>query len=306
MKRLVCLLALLLLLPGCAPQPSSQTIFCMDTVMGLTVWGRNADDALAQLRSTLNSLEKTWSVTEEDSFLSRLNRGQAQPDEAQAALLARATELSERTGDAFNPRLQALSRCWGFYNGEHRLPAREEITQALAQEQWDLGGILKGYAGSLCAEVLSEAGVERALLELGGNVQTYGEKPGGEAWRIGIQNPEGGEPLGILSVYGTVAVVTSGDYQRFFEVEGRRYHHILDPKTGYPAASGLRSVTVICSDGAAADALSTALFVLGLEDGIRLWRKEKDFEAVFVCSDGKIYATQDAGLTGCAFEVISR
>lgn len=305
MKRLLSLLFILLLLAGCAPKPSSQTIFCMDTVMGLTVWGRNADDALSRLCGTLNSLDRTWSVTDEDSFLSRFNRGQAQPDEQQAALLARAMELSERTGGAFCPRLQALSRCWGFYNGEYRLPAQEEIAQALTQEQWDLGGFLKGYAGSLCTQVLSEAGVERALLELGGNVQTYGEKPGGEPWRIGIQNPAGGDPLGILSVYGSTAVVTSGDYQRYFEVEGRRYHHILDPRTGYPASSGLSSVTVICSDGAAADALSTALFVLGLEDGTRLWRKEQDFEAVFVCSDGKLYATPGAKLSGCAFEVIS-
>lgn len=310
MKRLTALvLVLFLLLCGCADsKPFEQTFFAMNTVMQFRLWGADSEIGYGRIITKLQNLESSWSATSADSILWQLNNHNQlfQLEPGQAALLSKAEMLSERTGGAFHPKMRRVSEVWGFYNELHRIPTQEEIADALADPQWDLGGALKGYAGQQCAELLEELDIDRALLNLGGNVQTFGKKPDGSPWQIGIQNPDGGEYVGIVSVTGTMAVVTSGDYQRYFEADGVRYHHILDPETGYPAASGLRSVTVICADGMTADALSTALFVMGLEKGSDFWRESDDFEAVFLTASGTIYATEGANLSGCDYEVISR
>ncbi len=279
----------------------------MDTVIQIRLWGENPEKAASQCAALLTELENTWSVTKEDSFLSRLNRGETVSlDETQKPVLEKAEALSLRTEGAFQPKLGAVIRAWGFCEDTKTVPEQKIIEAALRKEEWDLGGALKGYAGDQCAELLQKAGIQRGILNLGGNVQTFGSKPDNAPWSIGIQNPEGGEPVGTVAVLGTMAVVTSGDYQRFFEQDGVRYHHILDPETGKPADTGLRSVTVICKDGMTADCLSTALFVMGLDKGVEFWQESRDFEAVWICENGKIYATEKAAFSGAEFEVISR
>lgn len=308
MKRLLCLLIICGLLSGCTGETKAQeTHFVMDTVMDLQLWGADAHTGCDRIKTMLNELEQDWSATNEASVLSLLNRGEeVLLDEQQKALLEGVEQLSERTGGAFDPTMGAVSRVWGFYDQQYRVPMELEISTAMSQELWDLGAALKGYAGDRAVEIMKQLDIDRAVLNFGGNVQTYGSKPGGERWQIGIQNPDGSGSLGIISVEGTMSIVTSGDYQRYFEQGGVRYHHILDPETGYPAASGLRSVTVICRDGLTADALSTALFVMGLEQATAFWRQSADFEAVFVLRSGQVYATEGASLSGCEFEVISR
>lgn len=308
MKRFVCLLLALALLPGCQRREDTarQSLFCMDTVMDLQVWGADAQAAAGDLAALLNDLQDQWNACDEESLIGALNQGTTQPDPQQQRLLDRVEELSRRTGGAFDPHLHSVSACWGFPTGDYRVPTREELAEALKEDDWDLGAALKGYAGDRCVELLKGYDVDRAILDLGGNIQTWGEKPDGTPWQIGIRDPRGEGLLGTVSVRGTMAVVTSGDYQRYFEADGKRYHHILDPKTGYPADSGLSAVTVICADGLTADALSTALFVLGLEAGTRLWQESGDFEAVFVLTTGEVFATEGAALSGCDYEVICR
>lgn len=309
MKRIFCVFVLcvaLCLCAGCGKE-SRETVYAMNTVMDLQVWGGEAETGLSQVKALLQELEQDWSANLETSKLSAINRGEvAALTEEETALLAKIDALSARTDGAFDPQLLAVSRLWGFGTENARIPTDTEIVAALSAEQWDLGAALKGYAGQQAVDLLETLSVDRALLNLGGNIQTYGEKSDGTPWKIGIQNPDGGDYLGVVSVTGTMSVVTSGDYQRYFEKDGALYHHILDPKTGKPADSGLRSVTVICRDGLTADALSTALFVMGLEKGAEFLRQSDDFEAVFITAGGKIYATVGANLSGCEFEVLTR
>lgn len=307
MKRLLCVILICALLTGCSwfEQSADVDFWCMDTYMNVKIWGGPADSAAQEIQDMMNALHTTWSAANEQSLLGKLNVGmEVELTEEEATILDRAEALSLRTNGAFNPKMRAVSRAWGFYNLAYRVPEQAEIDAALAQEQWDLGAAMKGYAGQKAAELLEEMKVDRAILSLGGNIQTFGDKPDGSAWQIAIQNPYGEDALGIISVYGTKSVITSGSYQRFFEANGQRYHHILDPETGYPADSGLISVTVIGTDGMTCDALSTALFVMGLEEGSDFWRQSGDFEAVFVTEDGRIYATEGVSLSGCEFEVI--
>ena len=147
------------------------------------------------------------------------------------------------------------------------------------------GGLVLG------AFFMKKAGVESAIVSLGGNVQTLGLKPDGSNWNVAVEDPnDPGAYLGVLSV-GQTAVITSGSYQRYFEQDGKVYHHILDPHTGYPADSGLKSVTIVCTSGVTADCLSTALFVLGKDAALNYWRTYGGFEMILVTTDDQVVCT---------------
>lgn len=312
MKRSVLLIFLCLAvgLCGCAAKPASREFFAMDTVMQLTAYGPGADDALAACEQEIRRLEGLLSCEDPAAELARCNAGQSDVSAETAALVQTALSLSAATGGAYDPTLRPVTLAWGFPTGDYRVPDEAERAACLARTgtdkvtitghtialsggaQLDLGGIAKGCAAGRLRALLQDAGVSSALVSLGGNIAAVGAKPDGSAWQIGLQDPQSPDAcFGVVSVTDA-CVVTSGGYQRYFEQDGVRYHHILDPVTGAPAASGLLSVSVVSSDDTAADALSTALFVLGLERGADLYRAgELSFEAVFMTDDGSVYIT---------------
>ena len=303
MKRILVILLAVCLLAGCQQtEQTQQTIFAMDTVMTLTVYGDECEMAATDLQTMINGLEKDWSATREDS----IPNNTTELTREQSDLLDQLARMQGRTEGLFDMYLGGVMEAWGFYDKNYRVPTDAELTAARQESRLDLGGAMKGYAADRAVALLDSMDIDYAILDLGGNIQTYKDKPDGTPWQIGIQNPDGGDPLGVVSVTGTNAIVTSGDYQRCFKQDGQTYHHIIDPRTLRPADSGLRSVTVISKSGFTADCLSTALFVMGLEEGSQFWRSSDDFEAVFVTAEGRIYATEGVTLSGCEFEVINR
>ena len=315
MRRLFALCMALVLLSGCtgpSAQAAERTFFAMDTVMSVRIYGDGA--LLDAAEDRVRELEALWSVTDPGSEIYALNRdGSAALSGDTAGLLAGALELCGRTGGALDITVYPVVRLWGFTTGEYNLPEAEAVEElltrvdyarvALDETAWaaslpdgmelDLGSVAKGYAGDALSALLKSRGVESALLDLGGNIQAVGAKPDGTPWRIGVRDPEGDGILGVVEVIDR-AVVTSGGYERYFEQDGVRYWHIIDPATGAPARSGLASVTVIGESGLVCDALSTALFVMGLDRALEHWREYRDFEAVFIAEDGSVTVT--AGL----------
>jgi thiamine biosynthesis lipoprotein len=172
---------------------------------------------------------------------------------------------------------------------------KTQITLGIPGMEIDLGGIAKGFTSSRVMEVFKEHGVKHGLVSLGGNVQALGDKENGKPWRVAIQNPESElDYLGVLDIEDK-CVITSGGYERFFEKDGVRYHHIIDPRTGYPADSGIISATIISKDGTLADGLSTSLFIMGKDEAEKYWRSNADkFDYILEDKDGKLYVTEGA------------
>ena len=308
------MLSALLFLTGCSaessPEPVQGTFFAMDTMMDFTIYGESG--LINQSESLIASLESLVSVTDADSELYAINQtGSGMLTEEASSLMKQALEICRRTDGALDLSIYPIVRAWGFTTGSYQVPDEAEIQALLPLVDYrkiqydaadgdvtlpvgmkiDLGSVAKGYAGQLVAQMLREHGVQSALLNLGGNVQTVGAKPDGSPWQIGIKDPQGEDAMMVLSVEDQ-AVVTSGGYERYFEQDGQTYWHIMDPSTGHPADSGLISVTIVGDEGVVCDGLSTALFVMGLEKAADLWAQSGDFEAVFVTASGEVYITE--------------
>ena len=309
MKRIISIAltaALVLLVSSCGERVGyrENVFLSMDTVISVKIDPETPDieNVLGGCRDLTESIRRLFDADDPGSCLSGYNNGgEAEPE--LAALLDVCATVSAASGGAFNPAVRRDIECWREAEKTGVLPVmRQEDRPVYLSDMRgvDLGGIAKGYAAEKVVSYLKEKGARYGILSFGGNIAVFGDKPDGGGYRIAIRDPD--NPDGTV---GTVRlsegfVSVSGDYERYYVVEGEKYHHIIDPGTGYPAGSGLRSVAVITDayegSGALADALSTALFVMGYGEGMRLYESGTfSFEAVFVF-EGEILSTP--GLDG--------
>lgn len=296
-------------------EPVTRDIFAMDTYMTVTAYGDTAKEAVDQAAAEIERLDGMLSTGDKNSEIYALNQqGGGKVSEDTRYLLERSLELWKETNGKFEIGIYPIMESWGFTSGEYQVPSEENLEKllpladssliALDKEtssvsfgkegmQIDLGGIAKGYTSARIMDIFREQGVTSGLVSLGGNVQVLGDKPDGSMWRVAIQSPSSGdEYLGVLEAEDC-AVITSGGYERFFEEDGVTYHHIIDPSTGYPAESGLDSVTIVSADGTLADGLSTSLFIMGKEQAQAFWREHSDeFDTIMLDEDGVLYVTE--------------
>ncbi|MBO7473858.1 MAG: FAD:protein FMN transferase [Ruminococcus sp.] len=298
--------------------PCSRDIFAMDTYMNLKAYGANAEKALSEAEDRIISLEKELSVTSDSSEIYALNNssGEATSLSEDAVFLIGQSKLFGRDTDGcLDITVFPILREWGFTTGNYHIPDEDIIVGLLKDTgfekiivngsrvqlpdnlQIDLGAVTKGYTGDEVIEIMRSEGISSCVISLGGNVQTLGTKPDGTNWKVAVRDPYKPETDMCIVDIADKAVITSGNYERYFiGDDGKRYCHIIDPKDGYPADNGFVSVTVIGENGLTCDALSTAVFVAGEENSADIIRKYPGYDFIIVSDKEKIYYTK--GLDG--------
>ncbi|BBB47418.1 FAD:protein FMN transferase [Pelolinea submarina] len=297
---------------------AQDTQLAMGTVMAYRIWGTNAQACLEAVFGEIARLEGLFSRFDPDSEISRINRSAGRSSEAVSfttmQMLRQALDICAECPGYFDPTIGPLVALWNIGKGSFAVPGAAKIQRALdlvdyrdllldpaqgtaglrrSGQSLDLGGIAKGFAADQVMNIFQEYDVRSAYANLGGNVAAWGGRPDGFPWQVGIQHPRSTNGLiGAVAVRNGV-VVTSGDYQRFVtDPQGRRFHHLLDASSGYPAATDLLSVTVAADSGVLADAYATSLFIAGKAGARRMLREHPEIEAVLVGQGGQIYVTK--------------
>ncbi|MEF2247502.1 MULTISPECIES: FAD:protein FMN transferase [unclassified Paenibacillus] len=322
------LVTCLFIISGCKPAGSSDTpkaklpisenYFIFDTVVSVRVYDERMNVShFAEIKKLLEHINETMNRFEENSEVTKINQfagsSAVQVSKETFYIIKTAKEYAELSGGKFDPTIGPLVDLWAIGNGGVKAPSRAAIEEAMKLVDYkkllldesrssvqlkdsdmtlDLGAIAKGYAADVVADYLQKQGFASAIIDLGGNIVAMGSKPDQSAWSIGIQSPEEkrGAHLGTLPVRNKT-IVTSGVYERYFKDNGQVYHHVLDPFTGYPASNELASATIITDNSMNADAMSTAVFVQGLQEGMAFIESTDNAEAIFVTNDHKVYIT---------------
>ena len=316
--RIILIAAITLLLTACSfksNEPISKTGFYFDTVITISIYDSKDTELLDNCFSICEEYEKQISRTIETSEISKINNAKGMPvsvSNSTLELLKKGIAYGELTNGAFDITIAPLSELWDFKNNTGNIPSEDDITEALSHVNYknividgnsvtltdpnaaiDLGGIAKGYIADKLREYLSSKDVKSALINLGGNILTIGEKPDGSAFNIGIQKPFDDQNKTITSVsVKDSSVVTSGSYERYFKVNDTIYHHILNTKTGKPCSNDLLSVTILSESSVDGDALSTACFALGLDKGRELIEDIENVDAIFITDNYMVLDTR--------------
>ncbi len=304
MKRLLalflCVVVTLLTLCSCnAEKNASDEMFALDTIIAFKIYDNDkgkAENTIKLLKDEITRLENLLSATKKGSDVYNINHNSGEKtlvSEETANLIETACDISKSCDGSFDISIYPLVKLWGFDTKEYVVPHQDEISKALTNVGYekikiednyvtvengmsiDLGAIAKGYIGNCVYDKMKSLGISRGLVNLGGMVVTYNSDETQQDWEIGVEYPDTAELFAQLSGKYTFTV-TSGAYQRYFEEGGVRYHHIIDPQSGVPVSSDISSVTVLGDDGARCDALSTALFVMGVEDSLEYLKTHTD------------------------------
>lgn len=311
-------IALCLLLTACGEGKMTQEKFwAMGTDFTVTAYGSNAAKGISSAQSTILAIDAMSNPLSETSTCYSLNHAQGNQLNISgqiAEMLIDAKDVYEKSGGAYDLTVYPLVKRWGFDSGRFYIPTDDEIAADLSRLCMDklsiaqfpssgtyavslpsygelsFASCARGCAAKYGVDALRKSGVDSAIISLAGNVQTLGMKPDGTEWKVGITDPQNTESyLGVVSV-GETAVVTTGAYQKLM-TGNPKYHHILNPATGYPTSNSLLSVTVVCSDGTMADCLSTAMYALGENKALNYWRANGGFEMIMITDSGEIICT---------------
>lgn len=327
-KILMLVLCMVFIIPqtGCgSEEPVSENQFCLDTICTITVYDMEkeaAQAAISRAFALCEEYESVLSKTIEGSDIYRLNHAQGKPVEVQdetLEVIKKGIRYGQLSDGMFDITIGAVSELWDFSGEDPKVPDEEKLKEAVdtvdfkqikidgkkvslenPKARVDLGGIAKGYIADRVTEQMKADGVQRAVISLGGNISVIGEKKEGTPWSIGIERPysDRTQILGSVDLTdGTIA--TSGVYERCFEQDGVLYHHVLNPKTGYPAKTSLDAVAVKGEAGQSVDcdALGTVCLMLGEKEGRSILKEFPGIEAVFVDQNDQITTTDGINVT---------
>jgi thiamine biosynthesis lipoprotein len=302
--------------------PITKEFYCFGTILQLKAFGKNSEKAIEKAALRLTNMNDKMSVFKDYSEISKINfnAGGALQKVSKDTyyVIKKAVDYCKLSQGAFDITIRPIVRLWGIGREEERIPSEKEIEEKLKlvnykdivldeesnsvglmheSQEIDVGGIAKGYAADEVKKIFVKHKIKSAVINLGGNVYVLGNKTDGSPWKVGIQNPLGsqGEFVGTVSA-SNKSIVTSGNYERYFMMEGKKYHHILDTKTGYPSESEIISATIISDLSIDGDGLSTGVYILGVNRALELIESLKGIEAILITKEKKIHIT--SGIKG--------